>query len=284
MLCKIDTINTNPPLKDDSTSVPAVQTQGPAQPDHHAANLPTARYGVALDDPHCKDMILVMGSRGAGKSLFINTLVGGSVSPVGDGLTPCTTTCLLVPTRISRTKVILIDTPECEGYNHPEKSVVSAQICRTLAHQYQRGVSLRGIVYLQRIPQAHEPHNTSPESLLTMFQDICGNSSAFFPNIILATTGWQLPKFEESVAAVREGELCRSWAQILTHGATMARYYGERDSAVGITSRILGNIDLPHEKEEDLVKRGNDLLLARRVSLCRDISRLLQQTMVLGEA
>jgi len=189
-----------------------------------------------------------------------------------------------VPTRISRSKVILIDTPGCEGYNQPEKSVVSAQICRTLAHQYQRGVSLRGIIYLQRMPQEQEPHITSPESLLTMFQDICDNSSTFFPNIILATTGWQLPKFEESVAAVREGELCKSWTQILTHGATMTRYYGERDSAVGMTSRILGNIDVPHEKEEDLVKRGNDLLLARRVSLCRDISRLLQRHMVLGEA
>ncbi|KAF8417552.1 hypothetical protein EV426DRAFT_554799 [Tirmania nivea] len=229
-------------------------------------------------------MILVMGSRGAGKSHFINTLVGGTVAEVGDGITPCTTTCLLVPTRISKSKVLLIDTPGCEDYNHPEKSVVSGQISRTLAHQYQRGISLRGIVYLQRMPQAQEPHITSPESLLTMFQDICSNSSAFFPNIILTTTGWQLPEFEESVAAVREGELCRSWTQILTHGATMARYYGERDSAVGITSRILGNIDLPHEKEEDLVKRGNEILLARRASLFRDISRLLQQHMVLGEA
>lgn len=116
-----------------------------------------------------------------------------------------------------------------------------------------------------------------------MFQHIWGDSSAFFPNIILTTTGWQLPEFEESAAAVREGELCRSWTQILTHGATMARYYGERDSAVGITSRILGNIDLPHEKEEDLVKRGNDLLAARKFNLYKEISRLLQQHLVLGE-
>lgn len=61
----------------------------PVEPDHHAVNLAAARYGGSLDDPQCKDMILVMGNRGAGKSLFINTLVGGSVAQVGDGITPC---------------------------------------------------------------------------------------------------------------------------------------------------------------------------------------------------
>jgi hypothetical protein len=89
MLCKVDVTTTNPPLTNGGTSALAEQPQGPAEPDHHASKLAAARYGISLDDPNCKDMILVMGSRGAGKSLFINTLVGGNVAQVGDGITQC---------------------------------------------------------------------------------------------------------------------------------------------------------------------------------------------------
>ena len=54
---------------------------------YHEAKLADSRFGCSLDDPQCKEMILVMGRCGAGKSSFINTLVGALVAEIGDGNT-----------------------------------------------------------------------------------------------------------------------------------------------------------------------------------------------------
>jgi len=251
----------------------------------HEAKLAAARFGCSLDDPQCKDMILVMGKRGAGKSSFINTLVGGDVAEIGDGNTACTKNCLLVPTRVGKSKVILIDTPGCRGYCNYPGATFFTQMFTTLARQYQRGISLRGIIYIQRLPVEPELGDLPAEieRLLRMFQDICGDSNLLFRNIILATRGWQLPELDESVAAVRENEYCKMWMPILDRGPTMARYYGERDSAVSMTSRILGNIDLPHESEQDLVQKGTNIMVQMRASVARDLDRLLQRGLSLRD-
>jgi len=239
---------------------------------YHEAKLADARFGCSLDDPQCKDMILVMGKCGAGKSSFINTLVGGAVAEIGDGNTACTKSCLLVPTRMGKSKVILIDTPGCRNYRNTPGAAFVTELFTTLARQYQRGISLRGIIYIQRLPVEPELGDLPAEieRMLRMFRDICGDSNLLFRNIILATRGWQLEELDESVAAVRENEYCKMWMSILDRGSTMARYYGERDSAVSMTSRILGNIDLPYESEQDLVEKGTNII----VQMTRDFEGL----------
>lgn len=195
---------------------------------------------------------------------------------------PLATGTLIVPTRIGRTKVIMVDTPGCDDYNELGGPVCS-EISAALARQYQRGVSLRGIIYLQRLPQqgARRHETSSSESILKMLRDICGDSKMLYNNTVLATTGWQSPQLDESEAAAQESELRRLWAPVLDRGATMARYYGERDSAVGITSRILGNKELPYESQQELVRKGKEL--AVRATLDKDISLLLQRRMRLGD-
>lgn len=82
-----------PPTDHESDTADFPEPPSPSVDDNqrhrHEARRPAPRYGCSLDDPHCKEMILVMGRCGAGKSSFINTLVGGDVAAVGDGITPC---------------------------------------------------------------------------------------------------------------------------------------------------------------------------------------------------
>jgi len=58
----------------------------PIQLSHH---MPPPIYGDDVDDPTYKEMIVIMGGRGGGKSYFINQMVGGDVAPMGDGNTRC---------------------------------------------------------------------------------------------------------------------------------------------------------------------------------------------------
>lgn len=140
---------------------------------------------------------------------------------------------------------------------------------------------MRGIIYIQPIPLQQEPQICSPERIFKMFLDICGDSKLLFRNVILATRSWQIPELEESIAAFRENEYCKSWAPILAHGSTMARYYGERDSAISIASRILGNVQLPHEPEEDLVRKGQNIISQMKMNVARDLERLWEQSLML---
>ncbi|RPB20879.1 hypothetical protein L211DRAFT_742936, partial [Terfezia boudieri ATCC MYA-4762] len=199
-------------------------------------------------------MIVVMGGRGGGKSYFINQMVGGDVAPIRDGSTQYTgtLTCQAVPTRFGRSKVILIDTPGFDESNSSE-AIACAEICRVLAQFYQRGVSLRGFIYLQRITEKKTIGNAA--SVLKMFRSLCGETK-LLKNTILVTTGWQLQQVDEPQGAVQERELRKFWGQMLNQGSTMVRYYGDRDSGVGIVSRILGNEDVPFEPEAELMARG----------------------------
>jgi len=75
--------------------------------------------------------------------------------------------------------------------------------------------------------------------------------------------------------AVQERELRGFWGQMLDRGSAMARYYGDRDSGVGIVSQILGNQDIPFETEEELVLRGKSL--EKKATLAREMARLQKQ-------
>jgi len=55
----------------------------------------------------------------------------------------------------------------------------------------------------------------------------------------------------------------------------MVRYYGDRDSGVGIISRILGNEDLPFETEAELIMRGKQL--GDRANIVSELARLQQE-------
>jgi len=264
-------IPANPP-ENDPENLPVPATAPPSYTFRPSASPQPPLSSDSSDDATYKEMILVMGMRGSGKSYFINQFLGGGVAVSRGSTTQCTCSlaCEVVPARVGRSKVIFIDTPGFDQCKTSEQ-FVCAEISNVLAQQYQRGVSLRGVIYLQRITESKT--TGSAASVLKMFRGICGE--ILLKNVILATTLWQLQHVDEKNGAVQERELRGFWGQMLDRGSAMARYYGDRDSGVGIVSQILGNQDIPFETEEELVLRGKSL--EKKATLAREMARLQKQ-------
>jgi len=128
---------------------------------------------------------------------------------------------------------MLVDTP---GFDDPNKSdsEILKQISTVLAVQYKLGFNLKGVIYLYRISDIR--HTGGASSALSLFNKICGDHA--FKNVILTTTRWE--QVTETVGAKREAELRQGfWKHMLTLGATMTRYRGDRASALAIVSNVL---------------------------------------------
>jgi len=61
----------------------------PYTPEQPPNNIPPSLYCDGLSDVTYKEMIVIMGMRGGGKSYFINKMVGGDVATIGNGSTQC---------------------------------------------------------------------------------------------------------------------------------------------------------------------------------------------------
>lgn len=228
------------------------------------------------------DMILVMGVTGAGKSYFCNSVAGREVAREGNGLSSCelpplesydelllqvtlrkadsaasgTTGCQAVIVSAGGTKVMLVDTP---GFDDPNKSdsQILKQISTVLAVQYKLGFNLKGVIYLYRISDIR--HTGGASSALSLFTKICGDHA--FKNVVLTTTRWEL--VPETTGSQREKELQQGfWKHMLTLDASMARYKGDRASALVIVSQVLkvaGKTAVVLELQREMVEENKAL-------------------------
>ncbi|KAL8708385.1 MAG: hypothetical protein Q9225_007609 [Loekoesia sp. 1 TL-2023] len=199
------------------------------------------------------NMILVMGVTGSGKSYFVNKLADRKVVEIGDDLRSCTAVCAAVPVNIGRTKVLCIDTP---GFDDSIKtdSQILEEISRILTAQHELGVALKGIIYLHRITDIR--YAGSSVKTLEIFKQICGPMA--LKNVMLVSTRWN--EIEESIGAAREQQLRDEfWAYMMGHGSTMARFYGSRESAVGIASQLVSRQSIVLELQRELVDEGKML-------------------------
>lgn len=127
---------------------------------------------------------------------------------------------------------MLVDTP---GFDDPNKSdsQILRQISTVLAAQYKLGFNLKGVIYLYRISDIRHTGGTSRAP--SLFTRICGDHA--FKNVILTTTRWDL--ISENTGAQREAEQRQGfWKHMLTLDASMARYKGDRASALAIVSKV----------------------------------------------
>lgn len=164
-----------------------------------------------------------------------------------------TVDCEAVPVNIGKTKVLLIDTP---GFDDSSKtdSMILTEISRLLAAQYEAGVSLKGVIYLHRIIDVR--YSGASVKTLDIFKKICGNLA--LTNVVLVSTRWN--EVDEAVGALREQQLRDDfWAYMLGHGSTMARFYGNRDSAIGIASQLVSRQSIVLELQRELVQEGKPL-------------------------
>jgi hypothetical protein len=83
-----------------------------------------------------------------------------------------------------------------------------------------------------------------------MLCEICGEAA--MPNVFLVTTRWN--EVEKALGAAREWELREHfWGGMLSKGSRMVRFWGDRDSAIGICSQLLGKKEVTLKLQNELV-------------------------------
>ncbi|KAF3911197.1 hypothetical protein AA313_de0209992 [Arthrobotrys entomopaga] len=198
-------------------------------------------------------MLMIMGVTGAGKSYFINQLVGKQVVEESDSLHSCTQQCQLVPATIAGNKTLVIDTPGFDDSKRSDTEILT-EIANVLTAQYELGVKLKGIIYLHRISDTR--YQSSAIKTLQMFQKICGTSA--MKNVMLCTTRWD--GVGATLGAKREKQLKDDfWAYMVHNGSTMTRFYGDDDSARTIAGQLLCRNTVVLDIQRELSEEGLNL-------------------------
>jgi hypothetical protein len=134
-----------------------------------------------------------------------------------------------------RLRVHLIDTLGFDN-THRSDGEVLWKVASWLSATYEKNIQLGGIIYLHRISDARI--EGSARRNLVMFQKLCGPDC--FPNIILATTFWDI--VEPGTGAARERELIEReefLGFMHSRGSIVLRHSGTRQSAMAILERSL---------------------------------------------
>ena len=149
--------------------------------------------------------------------------------------------------------MLLIDTPGFDDSARTDSEILT-EISRLLSAQYEAGVGLKGVIYLHRITD--NKYAGSSVKTLEIFKKICGEVA--LKNVLLVTTRWN--EVAEEKGASREQQLRDDfWAYMLSHGSTMARFYGNRESAIGIVSQLVSRQSILLELQRELVEQGKTL-------------------------
>ena len=110
------------------------------------------------------------------------------------------------------------------------------------------------MIYLHRITDIR--YAGSSVKTLELFKKICGKVA--LKNVLLVSTRWN--EVDEVLGATREQQLRDNvWAYMLGNGSTMARFYGDRESAIGITSQLMSRQDIVLQLQRELVDEGKTL-------------------------
>ncbi|KAF8891115.1 P-loop containing nucleoside triphosphate hydrolase protein [Gymnopilus junonius] len=190
-------------------------------------------------------IIPVLGATGAGKSTFINILIGKDCMKVGSSLSSCTGKPKATRIKsfsdnplLKGRSLVIVDTP---GFDDTVKSDI--QTLQSIA-DYLKKTSLKkgvigGVIYLHdvtsdRMPPVSEHH-------LEMLQDICGPHA--FKNIVLGTTKWN--QIAGNVGSVHEKQLeAVHWEPFRRQGSQMHRFEDNQASAWKFIETLLPTMPL----------------------------------------
>ncbi|KAI4258728.1 MAG: hypothetical protein L6R42_004934 [Xanthoria sp. 1 TBL-2021] len=212
----------------DTTDPQGPQTSAPPSQSTKKPSQSTKKATVGTDTSPQDVFIAVMGSTGSGKSTLISKLAGDQVQ-IGHGLASCTQEVSIHHFNYDdNTKVHLIDTP---GFDDSDKSDfhVLTEIAAFLQTSYQDGLKLNGIIYLYRITdnRLQGSHRRS----MTIFHKMIGGN--VYPNIILASTRWELEDLATGKA--REASLIDQsdfWRKMRQEGCQIRRHMNTKESAM----------------------------------------------------
>jgi hypothetical protein len=232
--------------------------------------------------------VIVMGMTGSGKSTFISLLADEMVQ-VGHDLSSCK--CFMIQNcriflkccsgtidaqgyiaTIDGHPTLLLDTPGFDDTERSDFEIVN-EIAMGLHVLYEKRLSLRGVIYIQRI--ADTRMSGSSRRTLEILDAICGIPAS--ANITFVTTMWdKLGPNSETIGRERTEEMERLFlAKFIERGARIERHAGTAASAKGIITRILSIhapiiLEIQHETEVQ-----NLALEQTRVGkiLCIDLQR-----------
>lgn len=148
----------------------------------------------------------------------------------------------MVQISIGRTNVAVVD---CPGFNDTKRSdtEVLGEIAKVLSSQYlfSKKLRLRGILYLRDISKTRM--EGSDIRTLNLFSKLVGKGA--FPHVVFVTTMWgNLDDAGKKAAYKRENELKEDfWSEMIQEGSYMTRFDGNKDSAEGIISQLVGDAD-----------------------------------------
>ncbi|GLB39698.1 putative 50S ribosome-binding GTPase [Lyophyllum shimeji] len=183
-------------------------------------------------------VILVMGATGAGKSTFINTVLGQrDRMPVGRGLTSGTANIDYGVIKLSGRRVFMVDTP---GFDDTYRSDVEIlqQIADWLAGSYHRGLRDGNIIYLHDVSQ--DRLTAADRKSLQMVKHLCGNAA--WAKVVLGTTKWDrfASEKERDKALKREEELKdKEWKSMIANGSQVHKFEGTPGSALRFINSFL---------------------------------------------
>ncbi|KAF8076626.1 P-loop containing nucleoside triphosphate hydrolase protein [Lyophyllum atratum] len=191
-------------------------------------------------------VILIAGITGAGRSQFINTLLGKNRMAVGHNLTSCTTQldyAVICPIpgshHLPGRRLIVVDTP---GFDNAEKNDTEMlrQFAAWLKSAFVNGVTLGGVIYLQDISRGGSS-SMSPEAM-SILRYSFSRSKGAFQRIILATTKWARVSPEEG--RQREEELkATRWKTWIDNGSKVHQYRDTRDGAWDMVNILLDCVE-----------------------------------------
>ncbi|KAL6714320.1 hypothetical protein ACLMJK_007743 [Lecanora helva] len=197
-------------------------------------------------------IIAVIGGAGAGKSHFIQQIIGVDDGGLGHSLhsgpwsgpsqhwlnLPASKTqgIQAYSVTVEGCVVTLIDTPGFDAFPHTGEQIVE-DITSWLSKHYESHSRLSGIVYLQ--PITASPLQGSVTRNLDVFFKLFGPDS--FHNILLVTTMWD--HLRDSLEGQRREEILGKllWKDLIDRGSTTARSAGDRASALAILKKVAFN-------------------------------------------
>ncbi|KAG6811110.1 hypothetical protein H0H92_008957 [Tricholoma furcatifolium] len=227
-----------------------------------------------LDDPMDTDIVIpVMGPTGAGKSTFINTVVGRNATTVGHDLKSQTAQLQHIiirhPNDMTR-RIVIVDTPGFDD-TYVSDSEILRRIAVWLARSYSANMKLAGVIYLHEISQTRMLGTARKN--LDMFNKLIGEDAT--KNIVLATTKWS--EIPEEVGERREEQLRdRHWKWMLDLGAKLGRFTGSSESGWNLLHIIL---DQANALDVDALEIQQELVEIKKILPDTEAGQTLRYTL-----